>query len=430
MKRLIYAAVASAALGVIGGTHAATTQGVLNPQETRTVTERVQKIRALKFERAVPFSYLTVDEAQRRLRADIARESTPAEFKVNAREGQMVGLYPSGIDLARDNVTAIKSALAGFYDSTRKDLVIIERPVPANLPINPRLIEFALKLRTAGVLAHELTHALQDQHYDLSARLKASGTNSDRERAFRALVEGDATLAGFCTVGGRSDDETIDYFLSNNEDVSAIFLGSAEGVAVQMREMFIFPYRDGARFVADAYHRHGWKSVDAIYRNPPQSTQQILHPELYFEHPAAPVEVRVGGYEKVLPAWKKVDENTYGELVLKLIIERWMGEQTPYVEAAKGWAGDRLVTLQNREKLTVLWIVAFHDSGQAENFADLYPQILAKALPGLTARRVEQQGSAVLVLIGDGAIRFHELAPAVWNGSTIGGARAESSTTD
>ncbi len=420
MRRVSFLAAIAVTLAIVAAVAAETVQGILNPEETRTVTERVQKIRALKFLHPVPFSYLTVDQSQARLRAELARDTTPAGLQLEAREGELIGLYPPKVNLAKENLTMLKSQLAGFYDPRQKDMVIIERPIPANPMVNPRLLEFALKLSTAGVLAHELTHALQDQHFDIRAEQKVTRGNADRELALRALLEGDATLSGFCSVVGRADDPTIDYFLDNSADASVIFLGSAEGLGVQMRKLLIFPYLDGARFVAAGYHRGGWAAVDAIYRNPPRSTRQIIHPELYFDHPEAPVEVHVAGYEKILAAWKKADEDTFGELVLRMVIEHWIGEQTPYVAAADGWAGDRFVALQKANDVTLVWIVAFHDRGQAENFAALYPQILAKSLPGLTARHVEQNGNAVLVLIGDGAIRFHELAPVIWKSSAIG----------
>ena len=73
------------------------------------------------------------------------------------------------------------------------------------------------------------------------------------------------------------------------------------------------------------------------------STQQITHPELYFDHPAPAKTVLLAGYGKVLRDWKKVDEDTLGELILKIMLEHTMDEQTPYVKAATKWAGDRLM---------------------------------------------------------------------------------------
>jgi hypothetical protein len=150
-----------------------------------------------------------------------------------------------------------------------------------------------------------------------------------------------------------------------------------------------------------------------------------MHPELYFDHPTPAKTVKLTGYEKVLHDWKKVDEDTAGELMLKILIERTMGEQTPYVEAATKWAGDRIVALQKGKALTVLWMLTFRDAGSADNFDQLYSGILDKVLPGTTARKLDQRGPAVFVMIGDGAIRYHEFLPEVWKQSRIDGAVIE-----
>ena len=92
--------------------------------------------------------------------------------------------------------------------------------------------------------------------------------------------------------------------------------------------------------------------MNALFNGPPLSTQQIMHPELYFDHPTPALTVKLAGYEKVLHDWKKVDEDTLGELMLKIMIERTMGEDTPYVEASTKWAGDRIVALQKGKSLT------------------------------------------------------------------------------
>ena len=127
--------------------------------------------------------------------------------------------------------------------------------------------------------------------------------------------------------------------------------------------------------------------------------------------------VKLGGYEKVLHDWKKVDEDTVGELMLKIMLERTMGEDTPYVQASTKWAGDRIVALQKGKSLTVLWMIVFRNAGAADNFAQLYSGILDKVLVGTMARKIDQRGPAVFVMIGDGAIRNHEFSPEVWKQS-------------
>jgi hypothetical protein len=166
--------------------------------------------------------------------------------------------------------------------------------------------------------------------------------------------------------------------------------------------------------------------VNALFNGPPLSTQQIMHPELYFDRLTPALTVKLAGYEQVLHDWKKVDEDTLGELMLKIMLERTMGEGTPYVQASTKWAGDRIVALQKGKSLTVLWMIVFRNAGAADTFAQLYTQILDKVLPGSTARKIDQRGPAVFVVIGDGAIRNHEFIPEVWKQSSIDGTAIES----
>lgn len=386
----------------------------------------MQKIRGLKFKADVPVTYLSVEETQSRFRAEFAKQVSQEEIETGVEENKMIGLFPPDLKIGRKDLADMTLELAGFYDPERKDIVIIDRPLTVALPERYHdVVTRIRKLDTAGTLGHELTHALQDQHFDIEAAQKEYRGNTDRELAYKAIVEGDATLSGFSVVTGRVDDQTIDYFDTHLQDIVPIFMGRMEGKPRAITYPFIFQYTEGAKFVAEAYHRKGWDAVNALFKGPALSTQQIMHPELYFDHPTPAKTVKLTGYEKVLHDWKKVDEDTAGELMLKILIERTMGEQTPYVEAAAKWSGDRIVALQKGKSLTVLWMLTFRDAGSADNFDQLYSGILDKVLPGTTARKLDQRGPAVFVMIGDGAIRYHEFLPEVWKQSRIDNAPIE-----
>jgi hypothetical protein len=396
---------------------------VLGPDDTARVRDRVQSMRGLKFSSKVPISYLTVGQVQARFKAEFAREVTEEQLATSVEENKMIGLYPADFKVDMDRMATVGMELAGFYDSRRKDLVIVDRPLRVAVPERLRdAVEMYEKLETAGVLAHEFTHALQDQNYDIGTTQQHNKSNDDRELAFKAVVEGDATLSGFGVVFGRLDDATMDYFLSHLQEIAPVFMARTEGMPRAIIEPMMFEYFDGARFVAEAFHRKGWPGVNALFTKPPQSTQQILHPELYFETPTAPKIVKLAGYEKTLHDWTKEDEDTYGELLIKIILERAMGESTPYVQAASKWSGDRIIALAKGKSVTVLWMIVFRDRDSADNFARLYPRVLDKVLPSSTARRVEERSNVVLAMIGDGAIRSQEFLPEVWRQSTVDGA--------
>lgn len=394
--------------------------GVLNGDEADVVKTRVQKIRGLKFTDDVPVTYLSVAETQARFSAQFARQISEEEIETGIEENKMIGLLPPDLKIDRKDLAAMTLELAGFYDDHSKEIIIIDRPVTIAIPERFRsLVSQLKKLETVGTLGHELTHALQDQHFGIGAALKKYKGDTDRTLAYKAIVEGDATLSGFSVVTGRVDDQTIDYFDTHLQDIVPIFMGRLENKPRAITYPFIFQYTEGARFVAEAYHRKGWDGVNALFKGPPLSTQQIMHPELYFDHPTPARTVKLAGYEKVLHDWKKVDEDTAGELMLKILLERTMGENTPYVEASTKWAGDRMVALQKGKSLTVLWMLTFRDASSADTFAELYSGILEKVLPGTTARKLDQRGPAVFVMIGDGAIRYHEFLPEVWKQSRI-----------
>lgn len=399
----------------------------LSGDEAGIVKARVQKIRGLKLTRDVPVTYLNVEETEARFRTEFAKQITPEELEIGLAENKMIAVYPPDFTMERKDLASVALELAGFYDDHHKDIVIVDRPITVALPERYRnAVAQIEKLETMGTLGHELTHALQDQHFDISAAMQKYKGNTDRTLAYKAIVEGDATLSGFSVVTGRVDDETIDYFDTHLQDIVPIFMGRTEGKPRAMTYPFIFQYTEGARFVAEAYHHGKWPAVNRLFTGPPLSTQQIMHPELYFDHPTPPQTVKLTGYEKVLHDWKKVDEDTMGELMLKIMLERTMGEGTPYVEAAKKWAGDDLVALRKGNLLTVLWMLAFRDPGSAQNFYQLYSGILDKTLPSMTAHKLVQRGPAVFVMIGDGAIRNHEYLDEVWKDSRIDAAPIES----
>jgi hypothetical protein len=398
----------------------------LSSDEVAVVKARVQKIRGLKLERDVPVTYLSVAETEERFRTEFAKQISQQEIDTGVEENKMIGLYPPDLKIERKDLADMTLELAGFYDDHHKDIVIVDRPVTIVLPDRYRNAVTAMKkLDTMGTLGHELTHALQDQHFDIETAQKKYKDNSDRELAYKAIVEGDATLSGFSVVTGRVDDETIDYFNSHLQDIVPVFMGRMEGKPRAMTYPFIFQYTEGARFVAEAFHRKKWAGVNALFNGPPLSTQQIMHPDLYFDHPAPALTVKLAGYENVLRDWKKVDEDTLGELMLKIVIERTMGEDTPYVEASTKWAGDRIVALQKGKSMTVLWMLVFRSAADADNFAQLYSGILGKVLPGTTARKIDRRGPSVFVMIGDGAIRNREFIPEVWKQSSIDGTPIE-----
>lgn len=391
--------------------------GAISPAQVQKIVAGIQVRRGLKFKSRVPISYLTPDQAAVRIGAEIEREKRNEAIVLEAKAGAMLGLYPPNFELADVAIGMLKRELGGFYDLRKKDLVIVQSPLAKGT-----IVTRDQKIETIDVIAHELTHALQDQNFNIGATLDQAKDDDDRSVAMSAVVEGDATLAAFGFIAGRIDDEVLDVFVKHIPDMEKEFAGKTQDVPLGVREPFIFKYMYGARFVAEAYHRSGWSGVNALYARPPQSTQQILNPWMYFDRSTSRPEVHLAGYEKVLIGWKRAEVSTFGELLLRVLIQSTVGKDSSFVALANAWGGDSAVILVSGKSMTILWMVAFTNAESAATFADAYGNALDKINGAHTAHRIERNGREVLVMVGDGAIRFHEFLPEVWKESTVSAA--------
>ena len=233
------------------------------------------------------------------------------------------------------------------------------------------------------------------------------------------MAEGDATIAGFAYAMGRMDDSVADTLANNLKQLPQALAADAPDTPEGLSVPLLFQYSDGVRFVAEAYRRGGWSAVDALYRNPPQSSHQILHPSLYFDRNAPAPRINLAGYDGIMSGWKKADDDTYGELLLRIILERNLGKQSYEVGLASRWIADRMIILQESHGVNVIWMLAFSDVQTASHFAVVYETLLDRLLGDSTPHRIDARSNAVLVVIGDGADYFETLAPAIWSASAI-----------
>ncbi len=398
----------------------------VNSQQATKIEAGIQDFRQLRFKQAVPLVVKSPDQAEAMMEADLMRDYTDNQLEVDAVAGALTGLYPARLDLKSASLKLLKSQVAGFYDPHGKEMVLVKGG--ADLGIWNSAAQFMIQRDVVGemLLAHELTHALQDQNFDLESSLDSVKDNDDRALALKSVAEGDATIAGFAYAVGRMDDSTADTLANNLKSLPQALRAEAPDTPEGLSAPLLFQYSDGVRFVAEAYRRGGWSAVDALYRNPPQSSHQILHPALYFDSPAPPARIELAGYDGIMSGWKKADDDTYGELLLRVILERNLGKQSSEVALASRWSADRMIILQQRRDVNVIWMLVFSDEQTASHFTVVYQTLLDRLLGDSTPHRIDTRSNAVLVVIGEGANYFDTLAPAIWNTSTIesGGVRA------
>ncbi len=318
----------------------------------REVERHIAKVRELDFKANVPSEAMTKDELRDRLVEGIDYEEHEA-LKNDEAMFELLDLMDPALDLEEVLVDVQTEQTAGFYT-----------------PEDDRFYVLETEEQTAAdqtVIAHEYVHALQDQHFDL-ALLDDEAFDDDRRLAFRALVEGDATMS---TILYANDYVPAIDMLNLMASVGGVENEVLETTPMFIQETLAFPYAAGLEFVQALHDRGGWEEVNAAYENPPQSTEQILHPERYWEEDV-PVSVTLDDLtNKLGGTWQELDNDVMGELGLRLILATHAGPALAG-KAAEGWGGDRYALLQTGDAYVTVFSTTWDSDKEAAEFFKLY----------------------------------------------------------
>ena len=297
--------------------------------ETRLVArtlKRVSAVRGLAALRPVPGKVLDRAALVAEVRTKADTEYPKAVIEREGKSMELLGFAPPKFDYLGELSRLLEAQLDGFYE-----------PRNGTMYLAADLAGDAADL----ALAHELVHALQDQHYDLKKHSGYRPGKSDESMATSMLAEGDATSAMldvmFKSQGKTALDlpeEAFTGLLAN-----AMNFGDAAKSPHLMRSTLIFPYVEGTSFVHALRRKGGWALVDRAWRERPQTTEQVLHPAKWEAHePALAVPAPSGA--ALGEGFARIDEDTSGEGGLRLTFEEWVGDERGR-EAAAGWGGDR-----------------------------------------------------------------------------------------
>jgi hypothetical protein len=271
------------------------------------------------------------------VREHVAREIPPDVIK---NQGELLvgfGLVPPDFDYEQGAFRLLEAQLAGFYEPHDKKMYLA-----ADLPDGA----------ADATLAHELVHALQDQHFDLGSRLAYKPEANDRESALQALAEGDATSAMLDLQWQEQKKLAIDIpddLFAAGIESSLVSSPDVADIPRVLRSSLVAPYLDGLMFVhalrrrglararATSGNDGGWAAVDEAWRKPPESTEQMLHLAKYDSHEppeSVPVPSPPGA------GWSTLYDDVFGEEGLRIALEDWVPKKSA-AAAATGWAGDR-----------------------------------------------------------------------------------------
>ncbi len=257
---------------------------------TAEVLKATSEIRQLAILRPVKSGAQARDAIERMLIKNLDEQTTTAEMHANEVTMRKFGLVPADFEYRPFIIKLLTEQVAGYYDVKVREFYLADwLELDGQKP----------------VMAHELTHALQDQHFNLKRFEKWPKNESDSELAARALIEGDATLA-------------MTIYMTRNPLEALAFTKTilSSGIATEqinkapraMRESLVFPYLEGSGWATQLYKRGGWNMVSQAFNRLPLSTEQILHPDKYFSY-EQPVKIHLPDVTNVLNEGHKQPAN-------------------------------------------------------------------------------------------------------------------------
>ena len=351
-----------------------------------------ESVRQLKLRRQVTIEIEDGDAIANSLRSQIEEDEIERARLVYGA----LGLIDPDADLRSMFAGVLGEQVIGYYDPETGRLVIREDVMNGLAgAFGPEQTQEARL-----VLVHEMVHALQDQRLGLGESYQKERT-ADADNAFRAVVEGDATLAmlahalrqqgiplSAATAGIQQMGDYVDF----NSLVRGEKLDEAPAI---LRVTLVAPYLRGLQFIAAVQGRGGWPAVNNAHRRPPLTSEQVLHPDKYFAREPGE-EVQIPDNENLLSAgFARIEEDSLGELELGVYLGQGQPSGTDE-EAAAGWAGDQLVVYKRGEDSAAVWWTSWDSDEDAQEAFAAARSVSAKD----SSSSVERKGRAVLILRG------------------------------
>jgi hypothetical protein len=327
------------------------------------IAHRVEAIRGVRFRR-VPRPVLVTPAQTRDLQLrDLDRTYPAARRSADEHVVETLGLVPHGTDLRKVLGDVSGEQVAGFYDTRRKRLAVVDGPVASN------------SVLTEITLAHELDHALDDQRFGL--RDDTAGTD-DRTSAYTALIEGTATAVM---------DEYARRYIPPGSALLSVFsaVGPKTPIPPYLQRSLEFSYTGGERFVSALRDADGgrWALVNrALAKRPPDSTEQVMHPEKYLRR-ERPLPVRIGPLG-LGAGWKRTSAGAIGEFDTRELLKLGTDPATA-ATAAAGWGGARYEQWENGAARVLVLRWRWDTPGDAREFDAALPLYLLKGLKASAA---------------------------------------------
>ncbi len=375
--------------------------------QIRTMTEQIEQITGWKSKRKVPAAMMNKRQLDAYLKDRLSEDVKPDELRAEEVTLRRLGFIGDKVDLKQSMLDVMNEQAAAFYDTRKKRLYLMEAAG-----------ERGGEQMQETVLVHELSHAIADQQHGLYKFMQQSGPSDDAHLARMAVLEGQATwlMSEYMAKqngGSLLGQPQLVEMMARASSTSSSEFPALDSAPLYLQETFLFPYSQGMLFQSKVIEKLGKNGYSEVFRRPPTTTQQILHPELYLEGRQPPT--------LDLPSTKLKDpvltDGTLGELDHQILLRQFKVQN--WAEIAAGWSACRYRVLEDKQRTrtTLLYVSEWRDEPAAQAFFDAYRKsILPVKLKQIDFRqngeklatgqaadgyfRLELKGKAVTVLEG------------------------------
>ncbi len=326
----------------------------------------LSRITGWKASKKVPAAVMGKDQFRVFVEKRMKEVTSPEEMHVQETALKMFGLVPRDFDMAQSTLDLVSEQTAAFYDYNKKRLYILESAA------DDKEGEIAL--------VHELAHALADQNYPLGKYIKRGAKSDDSSTARQAVMEGQATWLMWAYESLKSGGPAeVSPAVMETMTASSMTSSSQYPVFAKsqpyLRESLVFPYTRGLIFQDAVFKAKGGEAFSQVFRDPPENSQQIIHPEKYLSH------VEGGDVDPPgIPghrAFRKIAGGSFGELDHSILLRQHTSEAEANSTAPSWKAGSFDLWEHKKLKYPVLaYASVWETEDAARSYFELYQRIL------------------------------------------------------
>lgn len=382
--------------------------------ETSRILAEVAQARNLEVTGSVQVNVIDRAGIRSFAKDSMYEHTTPDELRMFGRIQMSFGVIPAGSDPERILLDLLEDGVLGLYDPKSKTL---------------HIGDFVSKGMLSMVVGHEIAHGLQDMHFDLEKHQLPIKHDSDAETARRFLIEGEAQAAYLSWVSGEGGLVAIEDSVLDAMGNQTLDLASTVSPHPVLARSLQLPYADGTATVARLVRKKGWTAIDELYRDLPETSEQMLHiDKLLAREPAVAVALDGDAIARSVPGVEQVWHDTLGEAELLAMV----ADVAPSLSARKvaaGWGGDKYVVFDRKadplEVPLVVLAVAWDTQADAREFAETFGEYLDVHVP--SPHFIDRRKDVVIVGVGvPESAKPAAVQAAAWQAVRVGKAAAAS----